>query len=218
MYGRITRGRVTPWGTFTSYSLPAFLAHSELGQKRKCPGSRGTSVLPSGADIVSLPRHVSLVTTVDLEMKEAPALLVELGSIAIRQSRRFASCGRVALRARRAGSAAGAGMFAFPWSIGMVFTNPAAILAERAFMPHLRHPLCRNRAPQADSVIPAAPPTLLHTLLLDGLLPLEQEAPVDIAIQVPSPGCRRQALGSGLIGAVAGIAELPTHDAPRVII
>jgi hypothetical protein len=25
-------------------------------------------------------------------------------------------------------------------------------------------------------------------------------------------------LGSGLIGAVAGIAELPTHDAPRVII
>ena len=85
-------------------------------------------------------------------------------------------------------------------------------------MPHLRHPFCRNRAPQADSVIPAAPPTLLHTLLLDGLLPLEQEAPVDIAIQVPSPGCRRQALGSGLIGAVAGIAEFPTHDAPRVII
>src|SRR5450631_3502101 len=30
---------------------------SALGQKRKCPGSRGTSVLPSGADIVSLPRH-----------------------------------------------------------------------------------------------------------------------------------------------------------------
>jgi hypothetical protein len=28
------------------------------GQKRKCPGSRGTSVLPTGADIVSLPRHV----------------------------------------------------------------------------------------------------------------------------------------------------------------
>jgi hypothetical protein len=25
----------TPWGTFTSYSLPAFLAHSELGQSRK---------------------------------------------------------------------------------------------------------------------------------------------------------------------------------------
>jgi hypothetical protein len=30
---------------------------SEKGQKRKCPGSRGTSALPSGADIVSLPRH-----------------------------------------------------------------------------------------------------------------------------------------------------------------
>ena len=38
---------------------------SELGQKRKCPGSRGTSVLPSGADIVSLPRHVRLVPTRD---------------------------------------------------------------------------------------------------------------------------------------------------------
>jgi hypothetical protein len=34
---------------------------SELGQKRKCPGSRGTSVSPSGADIVGLPRHVRLV-------------------------------------------------------------------------------------------------------------------------------------------------------------
>jgi hypothetical protein len=65
-------------------------------------------------------RHPKPFTTVDLEMKEAPALLVELGSIAIRQSRRFASCGRLTLRARRAGSAAGAGMFAFPWSIGMV--------------------------------------------------------------------------------------------------
>jgi hypothetical protein len=32
-----------------------------LSQKRKCPGSRGTSVLPSGGDIVSLPRHVRLV-------------------------------------------------------------------------------------------------------------------------------------------------------------
>jgi hypothetical protein len=34
---------------------------SELGQKRKCPGSRGTSVLPTGADIVSLPQQVRLV-------------------------------------------------------------------------------------------------------------------------------------------------------------
>ena len=68
------------------------------------------------------------------------------------------------------------------------------------------------------SVIPAVPPTLLHTLLLHGLLPLEQEAPVDIAVQDRPPGCRRQALGSGLIGAIAGIAELPTHEAPGEII
>jgi hypothetical protein len=26
----------SPWGTFTSYSLPAFLAHSALGQQREC--------------------------------------------------------------------------------------------------------------------------------------------------------------------------------------
>jgi hypothetical protein len=39
---------------------PAMLMF-ETGQKWKCPGSRGTSVLPSGADIVSLLRHVRLV-------------------------------------------------------------------------------------------------------------------------------------------------------------
>jgi hypothetical protein len=37
-----------------------------LGQKRKCPGSRGTSVLPSGADIVSLPQHARLVPDMPL--------------------------------------------------------------------------------------------------------------------------------------------------------
>src|ERR1700674_3797787 len=62
----------SPWGTSTSYSLPAFLAHSELGQKRKCPGSRGTSVLPSGPDIVSLPRHVRLVPTCDISLDGHP--------------------------------------------------------------------------------------------------------------------------------------------------
>jgi hypothetical protein len=40
-----TRGRTIHWG-----------------QKRKGPGSRGTSVLPSGADIVSPPRHVRFVS------------------------------------------------------------------------------------------------------------------------------------------------------------
>jgi hypothetical protein len=67
-------------------------------------------------------------------------------------------------------------------------------------------------------VIPTVPPTLLHTLLLHGLLPLEQEALVDNAMQDRPPGCRREALGLGLIGAIAGIAEIPTAEAPRVII
>jgi hypothetical protein len=37
-----------------------------LGQKRKCPGSRGTSVLPSGADIVSLLQQFRLVPNSDI--------------------------------------------------------------------------------------------------------------------------------------------------------
>ena len=77
----------------------------------------------------------------------------------------------------------------------------------------------RNLSCSRISVIPAVPPTLLHTLLLlHGLLPPEQEAPVDIAIQDPPPGCRGQALGLGLIGAIAGITEFPTIEAPGVII
>jgi hypothetical protein len=43
-----------------------------LGQKRKCPGSRGTSGLPSGADILSLPRHVRLVPSTDIVLIAIP--------------------------------------------------------------------------------------------------------------------------------------------------
>jgi hypothetical protein len=42
---------LTPWGTFTSYSLPAFLAHSELGQKHRFDGRLVTSGLPPTPDI-----------------------------------------------------------------------------------------------------------------------------------------------------------------------
>jgi hypothetical protein len=61
----LTRTRLHPifYGRIASSEhaddLPAARRTSESGQKRK--GSRGTSVLPSGADIVSLPRHVRLV-------------------------------------------------------------------------------------------------------------------------------------------------------------
>jgi hypothetical protein len=41
-------------------------SRSVAGQKRKCLGSRCTSILPSGADIVSLPRHVRLVPNCDI--------------------------------------------------------------------------------------------------------------------------------------------------------
>jgi hypothetical protein len=40
---------------------------SDLGQKRKRPGSRRTSVLPSGADTVSLPRHARLVPNPEVD-------------------------------------------------------------------------------------------------------------------------------------------------------
>jgi hypothetical protein len=40
--------------------------HTAWVQKRKCPDSRGPSVLPSGADIVSLPQHVRLVPKGDV--------------------------------------------------------------------------------------------------------------------------------------------------------
>jgi hypothetical protein len=51
---------------------------SQLGQKRKCPGSRGTSVLPSGADIVSMPRHVRLVPIRDSCTAALPGLFDHL--------------------------------------------------------------------------------------------------------------------------------------------
>src|SRR5450631_1823309 len=47
-------------------ALRTFEFSHGLGQKRKCPGSRGTSVLPSATDIVSLPRHVRLVPISDI--------------------------------------------------------------------------------------------------------------------------------------------------------
>src|ERR1700730_734718 len=60
-----------------------------------------------------------------------PALFVECGSKALRHSRIVVA--RVATWAGSAGCSAGAGAFAFPGSIRVSFTNPAAILAEGAF-------------------------------------------------------------------------------------
>jgi hypothetical protein len=65
--------------------------------------------------------------------------------------------------------------------------------------------------------MPAVRPELLRVLLLYGLL-LPQNAPVYTAIRVPPPRSRRQALLSRLIRAVAGKAELPSLDAPGVVI
>src|SRR3984893_18150395 len=42
--GRLARP--SPWWTFTSYSLPAFLAHSQLGHQRTCRPRNPTSATP----------------------------------------------------------------------------------------------------------------------------------------------------------------------------
>jgi hypothetical protein len=43
---------------------------SAVGQKRKCPGLRGMSASPSGADLIRLPAQVRSMPTGDFEMKE----------------------------------------------------------------------------------------------------------------------------------------------------
>jgi len=45
---------------------------SELGQKRKYLASRGTSVLPSTADIVRLPSHARFVPKADEALMTNP--------------------------------------------------------------------------------------------------------------------------------------------------
>jgi hypothetical protein len=73
-----------------------------MGQKRKCPGSRGTSVLPSGADIVSLPRHVRLVPRSDInapnlfdlsDLSHNNSMLVDLGCLVRRDADKPGECG-----------------------------------------------------------------------------------------------------------------------------
>jgi hypothetical protein len=59
-----------------------------------------------------------------------PTLLVEFGPEPLRRPRCGFVVARVAPRARRAAGAAVAGAFAFPWSIRVTFTHPAAVLAE----------------------------------------------------------------------------------------
>ena len=57
-----------------------------------------------------------------------PAPLVECGFKALRHPRIVVA--RVATWAGSAGCAAGAGVLAFPWSIGVAYAHPSAVLAE----------------------------------------------------------------------------------------
>ena len=59
----------------------------------------------------------------------APALLVDVGLEAIRQSRCCIFVGHVTGRAGHAGAAAGAGVLAFSRPYRVVLTNPAGVRA-----------------------------------------------------------------------------------------
>src|SRR5260221_10335753 len=65
---------------------------------------------------------------------------------------------------------------------------------------------------------PVVTPAPVGLWLELGLLLPVRDARVDAAIEVPSPGCRRQTLGLGLIHAVAGVPELPAHDEPGIVV
>src|SRR3981081_219285 len=51
----------SPWGTFTSYSLPAFLAHSETGQSLQKRDVCATSAFPQMATATLTSRDLSNV-------------------------------------------------------------------------------------------------------------------------------------------------------------
>jgi hypothetical protein len=61
-----------------------------------------------------------------------PTLFVEFGSEALRWPWCRFFVARIAPGTGSAGGATSAGVLAFPWSIGMTFTNPAAVLANQA--------------------------------------------------------------------------------------
>jgi hypothetical protein len=63
----------------------------------------------------------------------APSLLIEFGSEALRNPRLSIFVARIASWARRSRAATGAGALALKGHVRMVFTDPAAILANEAF-------------------------------------------------------------------------------------
>jgi hypothetical protein len=62
-----------------------------------------------------------------------PTVLVDIGFEAFRQAWPFAVIGIVASSAGSPGSAAAAGVGAFPWAGDMSFANPARVVAASAF-------------------------------------------------------------------------------------
>jgi hypothetical protein len=84
----------------------------------------------------------------------APTLLIGFSSKTLRRPWRRFLLARIAPRTQRAGGATGAGVLAFPRSIGMGFTNPAAVLTDDAFH---RSPLLPRITLRADLAMPRGP-------------------------------------------------------------
>src|SRR5262249_62391072 len=70
------------------------------------------------------------------------SLLKVIGLEALGQSRRLIRLRGIARRARRASAAAGAGVRALPWLVGMVLADPAHILAAKT-----PHPIILTKTP-----------------------------------------------------------------------
>jgi hypothetical protein len=85
-----------------------------------------------------------------------PAVLIDLGFEVRRDPRRVPVIGPVTDRAGCTGSAARAGVLAFPRLVGVVFTHPTAVLAtERTSMPFILYALAALPDGHSFSSLPA---------------------------------------------------------------
>src|ERR1700682_5097838 len=84
-----------------------------------------------------------------------PAVLIHVYSEAV-QRPWLSAIIQIAIAARHPGTAAWGGVLAFPWPMGMIFADPAAVLAEQAFhgllslpvvLPRIFPSVCFGHAP-----------------------------------------------------------------------
>ena len=118
--------------------------------------------------------------------------------------RRFVLFGHVAPRAGRSGATAGAGMLTFPWSIGMAFIRPAAVLVQGAFHGCQAYPdFCHESSLGPISITPRGPKGYGQTRRVSSVLTARRAAPSDEYAQA---GSRRR-----VFLAVSWVTDLGCH-------